>query len=159
MKFSEIEYKRPNVAEVTEKFDHLINLFNNAASFDEQDALMKNINDLRMEFQTNYTLASIKYSIDTNDAEFEEEQKFYDTNAPLFDGLVHKYYSAITASKFRNELEAKWGKQLFDVANKLLYFLFPLFVGLGSDENIEAIANKFVRLKNELIDILLIEAH
>ena len=50
MKFSEIEYERPNVQELQEKFGHLINLFNKAESFDEQDALVRNINDLRMEF-------------------------------------------------------------------------------------------------------------
>lgn len=135
MKFSEIEYKRPNVSEVTEKFDHLIDLFNKAESFDEQDALMKNINDIRMEFQTNYTVASIKYSIDTNDKEFEEEQNFYDSNAPLFDGLVHKYYSAIVNSRFRNELEAKWGRQLFDVAEVTLRTFSPEIIEDLKKEN------------------------
>lgn len=125
MKFSEIEYKRPNIQEVTEKFNHLINLFKNAASFEEQDALIRNINDLRMEFQTNNTLASIKYSIDTNDKEFEDEQNFYDANSPVFDGLVHSYYTAIVNSKYRNELEAKWGKQLFDVAEVTLRTFSP----------------------------------
>lgn len=125
MKFSEIEYKRPNIQEVTEKFNHLINLFKNAASFEEQDALIRNINDIRMEFHTNNTLASIKYSIDTNDKEFEDEQNFYDENSPVFDGLVHSYYTAIVNSKYRNELEAKWGKQLFDVAEVTLRTFSP----------------------------------
>ncbi len=120
MKFSEIEYERPNVQELQEKFGHLINLFNKADSFDEQDALIRNINDLRMEFQTLGTIASIKYSIDTNDKQFEEEQDFYDSNSPVFDGLVHQYYTAIVKSKFRPELEKKWGKQLFDVAEVTL---------------------------------------
>jgi M3 family oligoendopeptidase len=120
MKFSEIEYERPNVQELQEKFGHLVNLFNKADSFDEQDALIKNINDLRMEFQTLGTIASIKYSIDTNDKQFEEEQNFYDANSPVFDGLVHQYYTAIVNSKFRPQLEKKWGKQLFDVAEVTL---------------------------------------
>lgn len=120
MKFSEIEYERPNVQELQEKFGHLINLFNKAESFDEQDALIRNINDLRMEFQTLGTIASIKYSIDTNDKQFEEEQDFYDSNSPVFDGLVHQYYTAIVGSKFRPQLEKKWGKQLFDVAEVTL---------------------------------------
>ncbi len=120
MKFSEIEYERPNVQELQEKFGHLINLFNKAESFDEQDALIRNINDLRMEFQTLGTIASIKYSIDTNDKQFEEEQDFYDSNSPVFDGLVHQYYTAIVGSKFRDQLEKKWGKQLFDVAEVTL---------------------------------------
>lgn len=125
MKFSEIEYKRPNVSDISEKFEHLVNLFQKAESFDEQDALIKNINDLRMEFQTLGTIASIKYSIDTNDKEFEEEQNFYDANSPVFDGLVHKYYTAIVNSKFRPELEKKWGKQLFDVAEVTLRTFSP----------------------------------
>lgn len=120
MKFSEIEYKRPNVAELQEKFEHLINLFQKAESFDEQDALIRNINDLRMEFQTLGTIASIKYSIDTNDKEFVEEQVFYDANSPIFEGLIHTYYSSIVNSKFRQQLEKKWGKQLFDVAEVTL---------------------------------------
>ncbi len=125
MKFSEIEYKRPNVSIISEKFEHLVNLFQKAESFDEQDALIRNINDLRMEFQTLGTIASIKYSIDTNDKEFEEEQNFYDANSPVFDGLVHKYYTAIVNSKFRPELEKKWGKQLFDVAEVTLKTFSP----------------------------------
>ncbi|NOS84867.1 MAG: M3 family oligoendopeptidase [Ignavibacteria bacterium] len=125
MKFSEIEYKRPNVSVISEKFDHLVNLFQKAESFDEQDALIRNINDLRMEFQTLGTIASIKYSIDTNDKEFEEEQNFYDANSPIFDGLVHKYYTAIVNSKYRAELEKKWGKQLFDVAEVTLRTFSP----------------------------------
>lgn len=125
MKFSEIEYKRPNVSVISEKFEHLVNLFQKAESFDEQDALIRNINDLRMEFQTLGTIASIKYSIDTNDKEFEEEQNFYDANSPVFDGLVHKYYTAIVNSKFRTELEKKWGKQLFDVAEVTLRTFSP----------------------------------
>jgi M3 family oligoendopeptidase len=125
MKFSEIEYKRPNVSVISEKFEHLVDLFQKAESFDEQDALIRNINDLRMEFQTLGTIASIKYSIDTNDKEFEEEQNFYDANSPVFDGLVHKYYTAIVNSKYRPELEKKWGKQLFDVAEVTLRTFSP----------------------------------
>lgn len=125
MKFSEIEYKRPNLIEIEEKFNHLVNLFEKAESFDEQDALIRNINDLRMEFQTLGVIASIKYSIDTNDKEFVEEQQFYDENSPVFDGLIHRYYTAIISSKFRKQLEAKWGKQLFDVAEVTLKTFSP----------------------------------
>ena len=83
MKFSNIEYKRPDIKELQEKFNHLIGLFEKADNFDEQDALIKNINDLRMEFVTLGTIASIKYSIDTTDKEFEEEQGFYDEHTNL----------------------------------------------------------------------------
>lgn len=125
MKFSQIEYKRPDINEQQDKFNHLINLFENAASFDEQDALIRNINDQRMEFQTLCTLASIKYSIDTSNKEYEDEQDFFDSNMPVYDGFIHKYYTAIVTSKFRKQLEEKWGKQLFDVAEVTLKTFSP----------------------------------
>lgn len=125
MKFSNIDYSRPDISKVEEKFNHLINLFENAENFEEQDALIKDINDLRMEFQTQSTIASIRYSIDTNDKEFEAEQDFFDSNGPVYEGLIHKYYSAIAKSKYRKELEEKWGKQLFDVAEVSLRTFSP----------------------------------
>ena len=128
MKFSEIQYKRPDILKLEEKFNHLINLFINAANFEEQDALIKDINDLRMEFQTQATLASIKYSIDTNNKDYEEEQNFFDANMPVYEGLIHKYYTAIVKSKFRSDLEQKWGKQLFDVAEIALRTFSPEIV-------------------------------
>lgn len=38
---------------------------------------------------------------------------------------MHSYYTAIVNSKYRNELEAKWGKQLFDVAEVTLRTFSP----------------------------------
>ena len=35
---------------------------------------------------------------------------------PIYQGLVAKYYEVLINSKFRPELEEKWGKQLFDMA-------------------------------------------
>jgi M3 family oligoendopeptidase len=125
MKFSKIAYSRPDIHELQEKFNHLINLFENAENFEEQDALIKDINDLRMEFQTQNTISSIRYSIDTNNKEFEKEQDFFDSNGPVYEGLIHKYYSAIAKSRFRDELEKKWGKQLFDVAEVSLRTFSP----------------------------------
>ena len=116
MKFSEIQYRRPDVAALETKFQHLLSIFETADSFEEQDALMKDINVLRMEFQTMGTLASIHYSIDTTSKENEDEQDFFDAYMPIYEGLVHRYYSCLIKSKFRHKLEAKWGKQLFEVA-------------------------------------------
>jgi len=116
MKFSEIEYKRPDISTLREKFNQLIEIFDSADSFEVQDEIMKDINNLRLEFQTYSTLAGIKYSIDTNNKEYEEEQNFYDEVIPAYDGIITKYYQSIIKSKFRKELREKWGDQLFDVA-------------------------------------------
>jgi M3 family oligoendopeptidase len=81
---------------------------------------MKDINYLRMEFQTMNTLASIKYTIETTNAEYENEQNFFDAITPVYEGVITKYYSSIIKSKFRQELEGKWGKQLFAIAELII---------------------------------------
>jgi M3 family oligoendopeptidase len=116
MKFNEIQYKRPDLTELEDRFKTLLAAFDSADNFEVQDEVIKDINNLRMEFQTMGTLASIKYSIDTTSKSNEEEQNYFDVNYPVYDGLVTDYYNSIIRSKFRRELEAKWGKQLFDIA-------------------------------------------
>jgi M3 family oligoendopeptidase len=62
------------------------------------------------------TLVSIRHSIDTEDEFYAKETDFIDENSPLYQNLVSKYYKSLINSKFRNDLEANWGKQLFNLA-------------------------------------------
>src|SRR5438552_3120662 len=107
MKFSEINYKRPDIDTLKENFNQLLDIFETADNFEIQDVIMKDINHLRMEFQTMNTLSSIHYSIDTTNVEFEEEQKFFDDNVPIYEGLIHRYYGCLINSKFKKELQEK----------------------------------------------------
>jgi M3 family oligoendopeptidase len=116
MKFSEIKYQRPDINILEDNFNQLIDKFNSAASADEQMKIMREINDIRMEYGTQKTLAEIRYSVDTFDKHNEEEQKYFDDADPEFEGIINRYYSSLINSKFRKELEAKAGKQLFSVA-------------------------------------------
>ncbi|MGH2575845.1 MAG: M3 family oligoendopeptidase, partial [Ignavibacteria bacterium] len=120
MKFHEIEYKRPDIKELENKFNDFLSIFDSAENFEVQDAVMKDINNLRMELQTLGTIANIKYSIDTFNKSYEEEQNFFDKNYPVYEGLVAKYYNSIINSRFRKKLEEKWGKQLFDFAEQIV---------------------------------------
>jgi M3 family oligoendopeptidase len=125
MKFSDMKYKRPDINALESKFKDLLGKFENAQSFDEQNKIMKEINELRVEFQTQGTLASIRYSIDTTNKSFEDEQQFFDKNYPVYEGIITDYYRAIIKSKYRGELEKKWGKQLFAVADLIIKTFSP----------------------------------
>src|SRR3990172_3624908 len=117
MKFSEIVYSRPDIQTLQEKFNTLIDEYQKADSFQKQDAIMKDINNLRMEYQTQENIAHIKYSIDTFNKDYQKEQDFFDDNNPKYEGIINRYYEGIVKSKFRKDLEAKWGDQLFAVAD------------------------------------------
>ncbi len=135
MKFSEIEYKRPDIDSLREKFTQLIEIFDSAESFEVQDEIMKEINSLRREFQTYSTLASIKYSIDTSKKEYEDEQNFFDSVVPDYEGIITNYYRSIIKSKFKKELREKWGSQLFDVAEVTIKTFSPEIIEDLKKEN------------------------
>jgi len=116
MKFKEFEYKRPSMDEVKSKLNNFLEEFKIADSFEKQDKIIEQINALRNEIESMMTIATIRHTIDTNDSFYEKEQNFWDKSSPVYDGIVADYYKCLINSKFRVELEEKWGKQLFTIA-------------------------------------------
>ncbi|MFB5193975.1 M3 family oligoendopeptidase [Neobacillus sp. KR4-4] len=135
MGFENYTYIRPNLEEVTKKFNSAIESFKNATSLDEQNAVMNEINTLRNDLGTMFNLCYIRHSIDTNDEFYKEEQDYMDEIQPEVEGLVTKYYQVLVDSKFRSQLEAKWGEQLFALAEGQLKTFKPEIVPLLQKEN------------------------
>ena len=77
----------------------------------------------------------IRHTIDTNDEFYKAEQDYMDEIQPEIEGFVTKYYQALVDSKFRTELEEKWGKQLFALAEGQLKTFKPEIVPLLQKEN------------------------
>lgn len=125
MKFTEFEYQRPDIGEVEKKFINLLERFKEAENFNVQDNVMEEINQLRSEVESMQSIASIRYTIDTTNEYYQNEQNYFDEVAPLYQGLVTKYYEALVNSKFRKELEEKWGKQLFTIAEYTIKAFSP----------------------------------
>ncbi|SIC82562.1 oligoendopeptidase, M3 family [Mycobacteroides abscessus subsp. abscessus] len=81
---------------------------------------MKEINQIRNDIGTMFNLCYIRHSIDTNDEFYKNEQDYMDEVQPQLEGFVTDYYKELVDSKFRSELEGKWGKQLFALADAQL---------------------------------------
>lgn len=114
--FSEYKYTRPNIDEVKNKFNELISKFENADSFEEQDSVLEEIKLIRNEVESMMELVYIRNSINTVDEFYEKEKEFMDEVSPIYQGLISDYYKVLINSKFRSELEEKWGKQLFKLS-------------------------------------------
>jgi M3 family oligoendopeptidase len=121
MKFSEIQYERPNIDALVAEYDALIEKIDNAASAKEQlDCVMQH-EKLFSNVMTMVAYAYICHSVDTRDAFYEKEQEFLDENGPLFQEKLQGLYAALLKSKFRPELEESLGKLFFlnmEIANK-----------------------------------------
>ncbi len=115
-KFEDFKYERPDFASVSTKFKGLIESFENASSFEEQDMVFQEINEIRIHINTMGALAYIRHSINTRDEFYRLEQEFLDENMPAYGDIVSKFYKALVGSKYKLDLENKWGDQLFNLA-------------------------------------------
>jgi M3 family oligoendopeptidase len=128
LKFQDFAYARPDFTAFEQQFVLLLERFVGAGSFKEQDSAMEAIVSLRGELESMEAIARIRHSIDTTDEFYKEEQDYLDEIEPLYQGLITKYYQALVDSSYRFELEAKWGKQLFTIAELSLQTFAPEIV-------------------------------
>jgi M3 family oligoendopeptidase len=135
MRFEDYTYKRPDLEEVTKQFYVVLEKFEKATSVDEQSVAMDEINEIRNGLGTMFNLCQIRHTINTNDEFYKAEQDHMDEIQPEIEGLVTKYYQALVDSKFRQQLEEKWGKQLFALAKGQLKTFKPEIVPLLQKEN------------------------
>lgn len=135
MKFESFRYERPNMPVFEKEFDHLLEEFENASSADEQNLIIELINRLRADFDSMVNIASIRYSIDATNPDFEKEQDFFDTQRPVFAGHEARFYQALIKSKFHKQLEERWGKHLFEIAAVKVLTFHPSIIEDLQKEN------------------------
>jgi len=135
MKFNDYKYERPNIEQIKKELEKLICDFKNAESFKVQDEIMAQINIIRNNVETMMTLVGIRHSVDTTDEFYEKENDFVDENSPIYEGIISDYYKELVASKYREQLEEKWGKQVFRMAELTLKTFKPEIIEFLQKEN------------------------
>lgn len=133
--FKDYEYKRPNLEQDKATFQELLTKFKEATTVEEQNTAIENINSFRNDYSTYANLVYIRASIDTNDEFYQKERDYFDETNPEIEEMVTEYYKELVASPFRNELEAKWGNQLFDLADYQIKAFSPEIISLMQKEN------------------------
>ena len=116
MNFNDYKYERIDIDAVKKQFEKLIESFSKADSAEKQSKIMDEVINLRNHIDTMITLVSIRHSINTADDFYDKENDYCDEISPLLYGFTTDFYKALVTSKFRKELEDKYGKFLFDQA-------------------------------------------
>ncbi len=135
MKFPEFVYERPDIDRLCGSLDSLIGRFKGANTVDEQVALIREIYQLRTHFETMSNLAYVRYTSNTNDPFYRQEQAFFDAHSPIVQQQVHSFYKALLASAFRSELADRLGRHLFRLAQMQLQVFVPEIVSDLQTEN------------------------
>lgn len=133
--FEQYEYIRPNLEEVKLKFTSLLEKFEAAENVAGQKEAIDEINRLRNNVGTMLTICSIRHSIDTNDEFYKSENEYLDEISPEIEEFVSQYYERLVKTKYRKELEAEYGTQLFALAEAQLKTFSPEIIPLLQKEN------------------------
>ncbi|NLN15630.1 MAG: M3 family oligoendopeptidase [Tissierellia bacterium] len=125
LKFKDFKYERPDLASIGKEISGLIDEFNNSQDVEAQNEVISKVNKIRSYVETMVSLVHIRHSIDTTDDFYAQEQDFMDENSPLYEKMIMEFYKALVESKFRPQLEEKWGKQFFRLAELSLKTFSP----------------------------------
>ena len=123
MKVPELPYRRVTIEEiravmtdVTARIRAAENVESILKARDDKQAIL-------LEYATNASLASMRYTLDVTDPFYSAENEYYDEIGPEAESLLVEYSAALLDSPFRAELEQRLNPVLFrsmEVARKAM---------------------------------------
>ncbi|WP_330949330.1 M3 family oligoendopeptidase [Virgibacillus sp. MG-45] len=135
LQFEDYNYERPDLAKEKAAFTHLLTAFQTANNAEEQTKAIEKINTFRNHLATLYNLVYIRASINTKDDFYQKERDYWNDILPEVQQMNTEFYKQLVASPFRNELEEKWGTQLFQIAEYEMKAFSPEVIPLLQKEN------------------------
>ncbi len=112
-KFENFDYKRPNVEDVQDRVDEIIEAFKRADSAESQSKVIKSFNELSDEIYTASSIAEIRYDVNTADEFYAGEKSFWDEFNPKLASYKTRFAEVLLASKYRKELSDVYGEYFF----------------------------------------------
>ncbi len=113
MKFSQMPYERPDPEAVKQTLCALTERLKAAKTYAEAKAVFLEKEAQAKIVDTLGTLASVRHSIDTRDAFYEDENTFWDSFGPEIAEYEHAWIEAMLASPFRGDFAAEYGDLMF----------------------------------------------
>ncbi|MGM0844704.1 MAG: M3 family oligoendopeptidase [Bacillota bacterium] len=114
----------PNVGSASEfkfdsfqaDFEKLLNEFHQVKELVTSERILREINNLRLEYEAAKNLATLIHVQDYHNLQASAAYQKFMANEPIYLELVNKYYRSLLISPHKEEHEKKWGKQLFRLA-------------------------------------------
>lgn len=135
MKFQDMPYERVDFTQIEKEMKQLMEEFDAAKSGEEQFAVHQKYYALTDRVSTLMTIAQIRFDIDTSDAFYEEEHKYYDEQGPIFSNLVLAYQKKLYESPYRAYLEEKIGPVAFKNMELAQKSMSEALIPLMQEEN------------------------
>ena len=135
MKFSQMEYKRPDLAALKEQIQALTAQLRAADTYEAAKAVFLKKEELEKHISTQSTLAEIRHTIDTRDEFYDGEVRFWNGAQPQLEEDLQQWTMAMLASPFRKDFTAEYGDLMFVNAEIALKTFSPEIMGDIQQEN------------------------
>ena len=135
MKFSEMPYERPDLGALKTRYSDLTRRLTAAGSYEEAKAVFLEKEQLEKHVETLATLAHIRHSIDTRDAFYDAEAKFWNGAQPELQEYVQAWTMAMLQSPYRADFTAEYGDLMFVNAEMELKTFSPEIIPELQREN------------------------
>lgn len=135
MKFSEMQYSRPDMDGMKKAIADLTNRLKGASSYAEAKAVFLENEEEQKHIQTMYTLASIRHSINTKDEFYDGEMKVWNAKMPEVQEYSQQWTMAMLESPFRADFEKEYGDLYFRNAEIALKSFSPEIIPELQQEN------------------------
>ncbi len=135
MKFSEMPYTRPDLEQIKKRSGELLEKIRSAETAQEQiDAYLAH-EEAQKEIYTNFSLAYVRHTINTRDEFYDKENDYIDEISPALQEMGQKIDLAMLNSRFRPQLEERFGKLLFKNMEISVRCMKPEIMDLMQEEN------------------------
>ncbi len=135
LKFSEMPYARPDAERVKEELKSLTERLSAARDYETARAVFLEMEQEKKHLYTAENLAHIRHSIDTRDAFYDGEMKFWNSAMPELQEYMQQWTLAMLHSPFRESFSAEYGDLMFLNAEIALKAFSPAIIPEMQREN------------------------
>lgn len=135
MKFSDMKYTRPDMDTLKAAADKAAAEIKSAVSADTAADAYLAWDKTAGGYSTMYNLCYIRHTINTEDKFYSDENEFFDNTNPTFTEYNQAVVKALAESKFRPELEKKFGRVMFINTDIFLKSFSPEIVPEMQEDN------------------------
>lgn len=128
-------YKRPNLDVLEEACRTAADTIRNAACFSDAVHAFRSCLEEYRHFETQASIARIRFTVDTRNAFYNEEKTFLDEHSPLVDEAIQNVYRSLLESPWRTKLEAELGSKFFRDLEISVRSFRPELIPLMQEEN------------------------
>lgn len=113
MKYTDYHYERIDLENFRSNMDEWRKQFNEADSAEVQSEIIQKVDEFEREYSSYQAIASLNFNRNINDEDAKAEKEYYDSLGPKISEIINPFNQDLVNSRFRSDLEEKWGKQFF----------------------------------------------